>query len=97
MRPIVCSFCGKSSDEVARIITGPSVYICCECLDTCTKILSGDSVLDWAITTSRAVTCSFCRRRPPEVGYIIVNSSSTICEGCVRLPGRYYARRRLAL
>ena len=29
---VVCSFCGKSQDEVDRIIAGPGVYICSECI-----------------------------------------------------------------
>jgi hypothetical protein len=29
----VCSFCGKSQDEVRKLIAGPTVYICDECID----------------------------------------------------------------
>ncbi|QEN04069.1 ATP-dependent protease ATP-binding subunit ClpX [Thiospirochaeta perfilievii] len=35
-----CSFCGKSSDEAKRLIAGPGVYICDECIDVCTKIVN---------------------------------------------------------
>ena len=35
-----CSFCGKSEKEVKKILSGPGVYICDECIDTCNKILS---------------------------------------------------------
>lgn len=34
-----CSFCGKSQDEVKRIIAGPGVYICDECVSVCSKII----------------------------------------------------------
>lgn len=34
-----CSFCGKSSDEVQRIVAGPGVYICNECVDLCKDIM----------------------------------------------------------
>ena len=34
-----CSFCGKSDDEVERIIVGPEVYICNECIELCQSIL----------------------------------------------------------
>lgn len=34
-----CSFCGKSQDEVQKIIAGPRVYICNECVSLCTEIL----------------------------------------------------------
>lgn len=35
----LCSFCGKSKDEVKGIIVGPYVYICDECVVLCTEIL----------------------------------------------------------
>lgn len=36
---IHCSFCGKSSDQVKKIIAGPDVYICNECIDLCKEII----------------------------------------------------------
>jgi len=35
-----CSFCGKSQDEVRKLIAGPSVYVCDECIELCNEILS---------------------------------------------------------
>lgn len=35
----VCSFCGRSGDEVEKLITGPGVYICNECIEVCSNIL----------------------------------------------------------
>ena len=35
----VCSFCGKSADQVRRLIAGPGVYICDECVNVCKRIL----------------------------------------------------------
>lgn len=34
-----CSFCGKSQDQVKKLIAGPGVYICDECVDLCNEIL----------------------------------------------------------
>ncbi len=36
---LVCSFCGKSQDEVKKLIAGPSVYICDECVSLCNEII----------------------------------------------------------
>ena len=36
---LYCSFCGKSQDEVACLIAGPTVFICDECVDLCADIL----------------------------------------------------------
>ena len=40
--PIRCSFCGRGQDEVARLVSGPSVYICSECVRLCNDILEGE-------------------------------------------------------
>ena len=34
-----CSFCGKTQDQVKKLIAGPDVYICNECVDLCNEIL----------------------------------------------------------
>ena len=34
-----CSFCGKSQDQVRKLIAGPGVYICDECIDLCNEII----------------------------------------------------------
>jgi len=39
-----CSFCGKSQEEVKKLIAGPSVYICDECIELCNEIM----VEEWA-------------------------------------------------
>jgi ATP-dependent Clp protease ATP-binding subunit ClpX len=39
---LVCSFCGKSQDEVKKLIAGPSVYICDECIQLCNEIIAED-------------------------------------------------------
>jgi ATP-dependent Clp protease ATP-binding subunit ClpX len=38
-----CSFCGKSQNEVRKLIAGPTVYICNECIDICIEIISDDA------------------------------------------------------
>ncbi|WP_370257899.1 ClpX C4-type zinc finger protein, partial [Marinobacter nauticus] len=36
---LYCSFCGKSQHEVRKLIAGPSVFICDECVDLCNDII----------------------------------------------------------
>ena len=43
-----CSFCGKSKDSVRKFISGPSVYICNECITLCNEILAEDEERDVA-------------------------------------------------
>tara|TARA_Y100001968_G_scaffold326014_1_gene368294 strand:+ start:1 stop:1371 length:1371 start_codon:yes stop_codon:yes gene_type:complete len=39
-----CSFCGKSQDQVRKLIAGPGVYICDECIDLCNEILDEELI-----------------------------------------------------
>jgi len=38
-----CSFCGKPRDAGVRLVAGPGVYICAECIGLCNEILAGDA------------------------------------------------------
>ena len=40
-----CSFCGKTQDQVRRLIAGPNAYICDECITLCQEIMSDDLVM----------------------------------------------------
>ena len=42
---ICCSFCGKSRDEVGRLVEGPGVYICDSCIQFCNSLLFEDEML----------------------------------------------------
>ena len=42
-KDLTCSFCGKGQDEVLRLIAGPDVYICNECIALCDDILKNDN------------------------------------------------------
>jgi hypothetical protein len=41
-RSFTCCFCGKNEDQVRKIIAGPSLFICNECVDICNEILTDD-------------------------------------------------------
>ena len=41
---LYCSFCGKSQDEVKKLIAGPTVFICDECVGLCGSILREDGI-----------------------------------------------------
>src|ERR671931_1013400 len=52
---LVCSFCGKSQDEVRKLIAGPTVYICDECIDLCNDIIAEECDHDEALNASSNV------------------------------------------
>ncbi|MBS5938287.1 ATP-dependent Clp protease ATP-binding subunit ClpX [Clostridium sartagoforme] len=41
-KQLKCSFCGKNQEQVKRLIAGPGVYICDECIDLCSEIISDE-------------------------------------------------------
>jgi ATP-dependent Clp protease ATP-binding subunit ClpX len=43
MGELRCSFCGKSQDEVKKLIAGPAVYICDECVELCNEIIAEEN------------------------------------------------------
>ncbi|MDB9524455.1 ATP-dependent protease ATP-binding subunit ClpX [Oscillatoria sp. CS-180] len=57
-----CSFCGKSQEQVRKLIAGPGVYICDECVDLCNEILD-EELFDSGATVPQSVPR---REQPPE-------------------------------
>ena len=43
-KEITCSFCGKGQDQVERMIIGPGVNICSECIELCSTLLSEEGI-----------------------------------------------------
>ncbi|TMA36487.1 MAG: ATP-dependent Clp protease ATP-binding subunit ClpX, partial [Deltaproteobacteria bacterium] len=52
---LVCSFCGKSQDEVRKLIAGPTVYICDECIDLCNDIIAEECDQEESLSSTSAV------------------------------------------
>jgi len=46
-----CSFCLKPNDEVAKLVAGPGVYICNQCVDLCSQIISSPPSLPPGLTS----------------------------------------------
>ena len=68
-RILKCSFCGKSQEQVKRLIAGPGVYICNECVELCLSILEDENVIVHPKMNSedKSVTLS----RPKEIKQIL--------------------------
>ena len=60
---LYCSFCGKSQHEVKRLIAGPSVFICDECVDLCNEII----VEEQTGTTATPARSDAALPRPAEI------------------------------
>ncbi len=53
-KEIRCSFCGKTQDEVARLVEGPGVYICDNCITFCNSLLFDDEKVNRQIKKKKA-------------------------------------------
>ncbi|MBN8548649.1 MAG: ATP-dependent Clp protease ATP-binding subunit ClpX [Deltaproteobacteria bacterium] len=58
---LVCSFCNRSQEEVRKLIAGPSVYICDECIDLCNDIIAEEVEHDGTLSTQSKIP------RPKEI------------------------------
>jgi len=46
---LICSFCGKTQEEVRKLIAGPAVYICDECIELCNDIIAEEIRMEDAL------------------------------------------------
>src|SRR5215469_3542416 len=71
-----CSFCGKSQDQVKKLIAGPGVYICDECVDLCNEILEDEAIAHYAPSSEEAVRLKSARKE-------IMQAALTRCDSWI--------------
>jgi hypothetical protein len=88
-KPVLhCSFCNKSQLDTPKLIAGPRVYICSECVDICNDILAEGRVV--ALRTppavpsesSQPVCCSLCKMSVPLDFTVGVRDRGLLCRTC---------------
>ena len=90
-----CSFCGKSQDEVERMIIGPGVNICSECITLCSSLLDEDGKPDAPKAAARR---NNVRHAAPTLDPVNVLTPADIKEGLDRyVIGQDEAKRVLAV
>ena len=92
-----CSFCGKSEHEVRKLIAGPTVYICNDCIKRCNEIIAEEANRPEPTPetkpapsrrdtrSSRLLCCSFCGKTRREVRKLIAGPTVYICDECIGL------------
>src|SRR5262249_26715225 len=99
-----CSFCNKDQNDVAKLIAGPTVFICNECVEVCSDIIADDDRFSRAGEASgvkqseeppswpRATRCALCHAEIPSGdGIIITGNRGTLCIECVQAVARTQA------
>jgi ATP-dependent protease Clp ATPase subunit len=101
-----CSFCGKLAKQVKKLIAGPRVEICNECVDRVHAVLTvTGNTASTPIATIRQVDdadpakrCSFCGKQRRHVAAMASTGKKRICGDCIELcdelisEGPYYFR-----
>ena len=85
-----CSFCGKTAEQVRRLIAGPRVYICDECVDLCNEIIEREVERESpaghpAVTPATVylvASCALCRLPKPNEELVGIPDRGFICALC---------------
>lgn len=90
-----CSFCNKSQRDVRKLIAGPEVQICDECLEICNGIVAEDKVLEVgekagpdAVPEVEApleapVRCRLCQQLFPDSACVAFPDRGWVCQSCL--------------
>jgi hypothetical protein len=88
---LICSFCRKDQDQVRKLIAGPSVYICDECVDLCNDIIEGEcehetpagQATQQGTIFNVDARCSLCHLLKPSEELLAVPDRGFICTVCL--------------
>jgi ATP-dependent protease Clp ATPase subunit len=82
---LACTWCGRPSEEVSKLIAGPNVYICDSCTEAAEQSLKTEgSVLLRPAKVREKSRCSFCRKRCSEKRALVVGRTANVCGECLR-------------
>ena len=90
-----CSFCNKTQHDVYKLIAGPRVFICGECVKVCNNIIADDArfkrpiedstdstPLPWPADASD-ISCALCQTRIDVSGGVTIEKRGIICTDCL--------------
>ena len=90
-----CSFCGKSRYKVRKLIAGPKVYICDECVDLCNDVIEEDWEEDKGDRVDKpgepsqiqgtGLICEFCHMPTPNTECLLIPNRGPLCFICLEI------------
>jgi hypothetical protein len=101
-----CSFCNQSQADVGKLIAGPTVFICDECVSICQEIIAedlrnkaGDEAepippLPKSSVVGSPVKCALCGTLTPPSDVVPIRDRGVLCVGCVGEVEAAVAERR---
>ena len=91
-----CSFCKRSQDDVRKLIAGPTVFICDDCVQVCVDLISDDTRTEEQVRKrleaeaaqqtpprSAIVTCTTCRLPLVLEEALTIENGAILCRPCV--------------
>src|SRR5213075_409727 len=91
-----CSFCNKDQNDVPKLIAGPRVFICDECVEVCNDIIADDDRFEkqagkTANQRTRSspmpwpnmIACALCRLAIPATDGFVIENRGVLCAGVV--------------
>lgn len=89
---IRCSFCTKHHSDVKKMIGGPDIFICDECINLCNELINED----WEIVEepleperppliSNGLSCALCRFPVAEGKFKIIHDRGPLCLACLEV------------
>src|ERR1700687_2313000 len=85
-RDMVCTFCNRPPSELSKLLAGPNVYVCDECVHRAEAALNGTTRgTGFALATRNSKTrCSFCGKRGPD-RQVVTTADANICGACLSI------------
>ena len=96
-----CSFCGLDQKKARKLVAGPGVYICNECIAVATGVVTegrearNKRTAFEPINASSGRRCSFCRKATARVGGMAGVADVAVCGACLELCRDIVAERRM--
>jgi ATP-dependent Clp protease ATP-binding subunit ClpX len=97
-----CSFCNQSQADVRKLVAGPNVFICDECVQVCSSITLDDdppSAAEQAPSQQSTrstviVPCKLCELKFPLEDALVVAERGFLCPGCILAVNAALAQKR---
>jgi hypothetical protein len=87
---LACSFCARPQRKARRLVAGPDIYICAECVEAAEGVVHADGSASAQLVSVESETtrrCGFCGKRRHQVTGLVGARAgdATICSGCLGL------------
>ncbi len=84
-RDAVCTACGRPPSEVKKLVAGPNVYLCDQCVTDAEHAIAGRAAAGFSLGRKPRAKCSFCGKPTAPSRILAVRGEIAACSECVRV------------